>query len=102
MGVERGERNLSFKRLCAIATALSRDVGSLARGSPVPDRARYNLVFFAATAAVSIAFLVRGEFSAVFSDSFLSPFAGAFRSRCPIHRKRESQRDVTDCETLRC
>jgi transcriptional regulator with XRE-family HTH domain len=37
-GVERGERNLSFKKLCAIATALGRDVGSLTRGLPVRDR----------------------------------------------------------------
>jgi transcriptional regulator with XRE-family HTH domain len=37
-GVERGERNLSFKKLCAIARALGRDVGSLTRGLPVPDR----------------------------------------------------------------
>jgi len=25
----------------------------------------------------------------------------ASRSRCPLHRKRESQRDVIGCETLR-
>jgi transcriptional regulator with XRE-family HTH domain len=37
-GVERGERNLSFKKLCAIATALGRDVASLTRGLPVRDR----------------------------------------------------------------
>jgi transcriptional regulator with XRE-family HTH domain len=36
-GVERGERNLSFKKLCAIAQALGRDVGSLTRGLPVRD-----------------------------------------------------------------
>jgi len=36
-GVERGERNLSFKKLCAIAKALGRDVGSLTRGLPVRD-----------------------------------------------------------------
>ena len=36
-GVERGERNLSFKKLCAIATALGRDVASLTRGLPVRD-----------------------------------------------------------------
>ena len=35
---ERGERNLSFEELCAIATALGRDVGSLTRGLPVRDR----------------------------------------------------------------
>lgn len=33
-GVERGERNLSFKKLCAIAAALGCDVGSLTRGLP--------------------------------------------------------------------
>jgi DNA-binding XRE family transcriptional regulator len=37
-GVERGERNLSFKKLCAIATTLGRDVASLTRGLPVVDR----------------------------------------------------------------
>lgn len=36
-GVEHGERNFSFKKLCALATALGRDVGSLPRGLPVPD-----------------------------------------------------------------
>ena len=36
--LERGERNLSFEKLCAIATALGRDVGSLTRGLPVRDR----------------------------------------------------------------
>ncbi len=36
-GVERGERNLSFKKLCAIANALGRDVGSLTRGLPVRE-----------------------------------------------------------------
>lgn len=36
-GVEREERNLSFKKLCAIAQALGRDVGSLTRGLPAPD-----------------------------------------------------------------
>ncbi len=37
-GVERGERNLSFKKLCAIANALGRDVGSLTRGLPVREQ----------------------------------------------------------------
>jgi hypothetical protein len=31
-GIERGERDLSFKKLSAIAAALGRDVGSLTRG----------------------------------------------------------------------
>jgi transcriptional regulator with XRE-family HTH domain len=33
-GVERGERNLSFKKLCAIARALECHVGSLTSGLP--------------------------------------------------------------------
>ena len=33
--VERGERNLSFKKLCAIAQTLGSDVGSLTRGLPL-------------------------------------------------------------------
>lgn len=37
-GVERGERNLSFKKLCGIAAALGRDVGSLTRGLPAAQR----------------------------------------------------------------
>ena len=36
--LERGQRNLSFEKLCAIATALGRDVGSLTRELPVRDR----------------------------------------------------------------
>jgi transcriptional regulator with XRE-family HTH domain len=35
-GVERGERNPSFKKLCAIARVVGRDVGSLARNLPAP------------------------------------------------------------------
>jgi transcriptional regulator with XRE-family HTH domain len=34
-GVERGERNPSFKALCAIAKSLDADVGSLTNGLPV-------------------------------------------------------------------
>ena len=37
-GVERGERNLSFKKLCAIAAALGLDVGSLTRGLPMSNQ----------------------------------------------------------------
>ena len=33
-GVERGERNLSLKKLCAIARALGCDLGRLTRGLP--------------------------------------------------------------------
>ncbi|MEI8234260.1 MAG: helix-turn-helix transcriptional regulator [Verrucomicrobiota bacterium] len=33
-GVERGERNLSFLKLCSIAKVLKKDVGSLTRGLP--------------------------------------------------------------------
>jgi transcriptional regulator with XRE-family HTH domain len=35
-GVERGERNLSFKKLCAIARILGCDVARLSRGLPLP------------------------------------------------------------------
>lgn len=35
-GVERGERNLSFHKLCAIARVLKKDLPSLTRGLPVP------------------------------------------------------------------
>jgi transcriptional regulator with XRE-family HTH domain len=35
-GVERGQRNPSFKKLCAIAKILGRDVGSLTRNLPLP------------------------------------------------------------------
>ena len=35
-GVERGQRNPSFKKLCAIAKTIGRDVGSLCRGLPLP------------------------------------------------------------------
>jgi transcriptional regulator with XRE-family HTH domain len=37
-GVERGERNLSFKKLCAIAQTLGCVVAALTRGLPVPNR----------------------------------------------------------------
>ena len=33
-GVERGERNPSFNKLCAIAKVLGRDVGSFTRNLP--------------------------------------------------------------------
>lgn len=33
-GVERGERNISFTRLCDICRALQCDVGTLGRGLP--------------------------------------------------------------------
>ena len=33
-GVERGERNLSFKKMCQIADVLGRDLGSLTKGLP--------------------------------------------------------------------
>jgi DNA-binding XRE family transcriptional regulator len=36
-GVERGQRNPSFKKLCAIAKIIGRDVGSLCRNLPLPD-----------------------------------------------------------------
>ena len=35
-GVERGQRNPSFKKLCAIARTIGRDVGSLTRNLPLP------------------------------------------------------------------
>jgi transcriptional regulator with XRE-family HTH domain len=35
-GVERGQRNPSFKKLCSIAKTLGRDVGSLTRSLPLP------------------------------------------------------------------
>jgi transcriptional regulator with XRE-family HTH domain len=35
-GVERGQRNPSFKKLCAIAKVLQRDVCSFYRGLPLP------------------------------------------------------------------
>jgi transcriptional regulator with XRE-family HTH domain len=35
-GVERGERNPSFKKLCAIARTVGRDVSSLTRHLPLP------------------------------------------------------------------
>ena len=34
-GVERGQRNLSFKKLCAIARVLDCDVASLTDGLPL-------------------------------------------------------------------
>lgn len=36
-GVERGQRNPSFKVLCAFAKTLGRDVGSLTRNLPFPN-----------------------------------------------------------------
>ena len=36
-GVERGQRNPSFKKLCAIARTIGRDVGSLTRNLPLPN-----------------------------------------------------------------
>jgi transcriptional regulator with XRE-family HTH domain len=36
-GVERGQRNPSFKKLCAIARTIGRDLGSLCRGLPFPN-----------------------------------------------------------------
>ena len=38
-GVERGQRNLSFFKLCAVARALNSDLGSLVAGLPVPAAA---------------------------------------------------------------
>jgi transcriptional regulator with XRE-family HTH domain len=35
-GVERGQRNPSFRKLCAIAKTIGRDVGSLTRNLPFP------------------------------------------------------------------
>jgi transcriptional regulator with XRE-family HTH domain len=37
-GVERGERNLTFKVLCKIATALRCDVAALTKGLPTKPR----------------------------------------------------------------
>jgi hypothetical protein len=37
-GVERGERNLSFNKLCPIAQPLGCDLASLTRELPVPER----------------------------------------------------------------
>jgi transcriptional regulator with XRE-family HTH domain len=34
-GVERGQRNPSFKKLCAIAKVLKRDIGSFTRNLPL-------------------------------------------------------------------
>jgi len=34
-GVERGQRNPSFKKLCAVARTVGRDVGSLTRNLPL-------------------------------------------------------------------
>jgi hypothetical protein len=36
-GVERRERNLSFRKLCAIAQTLNCDLATLTRGLPVPE-----------------------------------------------------------------
>jgi hypothetical protein len=36
-GIERGERNPSFNKLCAIAMVLRRDVASFCRKLPLPD-----------------------------------------------------------------
>jgi transcriptional regulator with XRE-family HTH domain len=36
-GVERGQRNPSFKKLCAIASTIGCDVGSLCRDLPLPQ-----------------------------------------------------------------
>jgi len=33
-GIERGQHNLSFSKLCTIARVLKKDAGSLARGLP--------------------------------------------------------------------
>jgi transcriptional regulator with XRE-family HTH domain len=35
-GVERGQRNPSFKKLCAISRTIGRDLASLCRGLPLP------------------------------------------------------------------
>jgi transcriptional regulator with XRE-family HTH domain len=35
-GVERGQRNLSFKKLCHIAHEIGCDLGRLCKGLPVP------------------------------------------------------------------
>lgn len=34
-GIERGERNLSFKKLCSVARVVGRDIGSLCRELPL-------------------------------------------------------------------
>lgn len=36
-GIERGERNVSFLKLCLIARVLKRDAGSFAKGLPAED-----------------------------------------------------------------
>jgi len=36
-GVERGQRNPSFKKLCAIAKIVGCDVGTLCQSLPLPD-----------------------------------------------------------------
>jgi transcriptional regulator with XRE-family HTH domain len=35
-GVERGQRNPSFKKLCAISKTIGRDISSLCKGLPFP------------------------------------------------------------------
>lgn len=40
-GIERGERNPSFRILCAIARVLSCDVGTLCRDLPLPHETLY-------------------------------------------------------------
>lgn len=35
--VERGQRNPSFRKLCAISQIIGRDLGSLCRGLPFPS-----------------------------------------------------------------
>ena len=35
-GVERGQRNPSFKKLCAISRTIDRDLGELCRSLPLP------------------------------------------------------------------
>jgi transcriptional regulator with XRE-family HTH domain len=37
-GIERGERNITFRSLCLIAQALKTDVGSLTTGLPRGER----------------------------------------------------------------
>ncbi len=37
-GVERGERNISFLKLCLIARVLKRDVSGLVKGLPVESQ----------------------------------------------------------------
>jgi transcriptional regulator with XRE-family HTH domain len=36
-GVERGQRNLSFNKLCRIASVIDCDLGRLCRGLPTPN-----------------------------------------------------------------